>query len=78
MSRGPISWKQLPAEDRPFSTHSPHDYALADATDNPPIKGASDGQDAGCIAWRLFTLPSEPGAAEGAPRNSSSPRSFDD
>ncbi len=78
MSRGPISWKQLPAEDRPFSTHSPHDYALEDATDNPPIKGASDGQDAGCIAWRLSTLPSAPGAAEGAPRNSTSPRSFDD
>jgi hypothetical protein len=74
MSRGPIAWKQLPAEDRPFSTHSPHDYALDDAADNPPIHGASDGQDAGCIAWQLNTLPSDPGAAaDGTPPSSDSP-----
>jgi hypothetical protein len=79
MSSAPIAWKQLPEGDRPFSTHSPHDYALLESSENPPIRGASDGQDAGCIAWQLSTLPPEPtDGVEEAPVGHAVPRDPDD
>ncbi|MEX2111766.1 MAG: protein kinase [Pirellulales bacterium] len=78
MSHTPIAWKKSPAADRPFSQHSPQDYALDDASDNLLIRGASDGQDAGCIAWQLSTLPPEPtDGEENPPQNSAPPRPLD-
>jgi hypothetical protein len=74
MSRAPIAWKQLPDAQRPFSAHSPQDYALSESSNNPPVRGASDGQDAGCIAWQLSTLPPEPTGAESIPMDSTAPR----
>jgi hypothetical protein len=75
MSSAPIAWKQLPEGERPFSMHSPHDYALIESSDNPPIRGASDGQDAGCIAWQLSTLPPAPtGGVESIPPGVTAPR----
>jgi serine/threonine-protein kinase len=53
-----VLWKQLPATDRPFHTHTPADYALDDSSpDNQARQNASDGWDAGMLPAALPPLP---------------------
>jgi hypothetical protein len=67
--RNAVVWVGLPADDRPFHTHAPADYALdAKAGDNAAAGGASDRRDAGFRAIELPLMPSQPpGAASQAP-----------
>ena len=60
VSADPISWRALPAGNKPRHSVGPADYALdASASRNPPAHSASNGLDAGLIAARLPALPAE-------------------
>lgn len=60
--RGRVIWRGLPDDGRPAHSLAPADYALDEtAANNPAVKGASDGRDAGCD---LMALPDVPAGSD--------------
>jgi len=57
-SWGRVGWKKLPEAGRAVASCTPADYALdRTLTNNPAIRGAADGRDAGCDPAKLPELP---------------------
>jgi len=63
-SRAVLSWKRVPEPTRPVHAHTPDDYALSEAANNPALGAASDGHHAGCLPDRLPPLAPPPAAQE--------------
>jgi hypothetical protein len=63
-----VVWKRPPDANRPMHTHTPADYALGDAPQGNPARGAAEtGDDAGLVVDRLPPVPPE-GTAASMPR----------
>ena len=72
--RNRVLWKRPPDPGRPLNSHTPADYALGDAPEGNPARGAAEsGDDAGLQAEQLPPVPPDGTTASIPPSTSISP-----